>query len=69
MSNFRELKRSATDRLLKRMNYLKFGTQMKNTKLNIRITETEKKQLKDQAKDQGITLSKLVLQSVRMSKS
>jgi predicted HicB family RNase H-like nuclease len=55
--------------LLKRMNYLKFGTQMKNTKLNIRITETEKKQLKDQAKDQGITLSKLVLQSVRMSKS
>lgn len=69
MSNFRELKRNDIEASHERMNYLKFGTQMKNTKLNIRITETEKKQLKDQAKDQGITLSKLVLQSVRMSKS
>lgn len=69
MSNFRELKKSAIDPSRKRMNYPKFGIQMKRTKLNIRITEQEKMKLKDLAKEQGITLSKLVLQSVRMSKS
>lgn len=67
MSNFRELKKSAIDPSAKRTTFQKFGTPMSKTKkLNIRVTEQEKLRLKHQANEQGITLSKLVLQSLKV---
>lgn len=50
----------------------KFGTQMrvkmkKDRVLNLRIAQTDKDQIKQRAKDQGISVSKLVLQSIRGS--
>ncbi len=39
----------------------------KNKVLNLRIAQTEKDRIKQQAKDQGISVSKLVLQSIRGS--
>jgi uncharacterized protein (DUF1778 family) len=42
---------------------------MKTKKLNIRVTEQERITLKARAKEQGITLSKFVLNSVNGSKN
>ena len=41
--------------------------QVKNKVLNLRIAQTDKDQIKQRAKDQGISVSKLVLQSIRGS--
>ena len=41
---------------------------MKRKKLNIRVTDKEKELIKERAQAQGITISKLVLQSVSLSK-
>jgi predicted DNA binding CopG/RHH family protein len=50
----------------------KFGIQMKvkmkkDKVLNLRIAQTDKDRIKQKAKDQGISISSLVLQSIRGS--
>ena len=63
--HFQEATRRNIEASQRRTIYQSFGLTMSKTKkLNIRITEQEKMRLKDQANEQGITLSKLVLNSV-----
>jgi predicted DNA binding CopG/RHH family protein len=49
----------------------KFGIQMKvkmkkDKVLNLRIAQTDKDRIKQKAKDQGISISSLVLQSIKV---
>ncbi len=67
--HFQGATRKDIEALPERTIYQLFGPPMSKTKkLNIRVTEQEKKRLKDQANEQGITLSKFVLQSVKRLK-
>jgi predicted HicB family RNase H-like nuclease len=67
-----EHRKKCIDHLQSAMALRKFGIQMnvkmkKNKVLNLRIAQTKKDRIKQQAKDQGISVSKLVLQSIRGS--
>jgi predicted DNA binding CopG/RHH family protein len=63
--HFQEATRRDIEASQRRTIYQSFGPTMSKTKkLNIRVTEQERTKLKHQANEQGITLSKLVLNSV-----